>query len=174
MYLPRNWAFDRMSVSINWRSETKVLGFRKRYFFGKSRNTSKVFILSEDGAKRLLQNYRLAFTSSASTSIDTASYEEYWENRKVFRAAEHWRLYKHPLSLTPWKSTTNISTPQFRFRKTPIKWSLTQRSILNKPDDLPNTFCIVISRREIRGGKMQRASGKSHWGVRKLCKGSGM
>ena len=95
----------------------------------------------------------IAMTSSASTSI----YEEYWENRTAIRAAERWRLYKHPLSLTSWKSTKNVATPQFLSRKTPIKWSLTRRSILNKPDDLPKTFCIVTSRREMRGEKMQRA-----------------
>ena len=95
----------------------------------------------------------IAMTSSASTSI----YEEYWENRTAIRAAERWRLYKHPISLTPWKSTKNVATPQFLSPKTPIKWSLTRRSILNKPDDLPKTFCIVTSRREIRGEKMQRA-----------------
>ena len=95
----------------------------------------------------------IAMTMSASTSI----YEEYWENRTAIRAAERWRLYKHPLSLTPWKSTKNVATPQFLSRKTAIKWSLTRRSILNKPDDLPKTFCIVTSRREIRGEKMQRA-----------------
>ena len=61
MYLPRNLAFDGIKqeacFSVNWRSETKVLGFQKRHFFGKSSYTSTVFILSEDGAKRLVQNY---------------------------------------------------------------------------------------------------------------------
>ena len=167
----------RLVFSANWRPETKVLVFQKRYFFGKSSNTSEVCILPEDGAKRLMQNYWLAMKSSVSTSIEIPLRGVLKKTGKPNFAPPNADDLTNTLypGLHPWK-TKNMATRQIRSWKTPLKWSLTRRSIPKKPNDLPKTFCVVTSRLEIRGGKMQRASvsGKSHGGVEKLRKGSGM
>ena len=160
LFLPWNWAFDRIKQEarfFQWidNQKRRSLAFRRTTFL--ENLAIPLRCASEDVAKRLMHNYWLAMKSSVSTFMGRDTATRSWKNRKAFRAAERWRLNKHHLSLIPWK-TKNMATGQLRSWKTPIKWSLTRRSIPNKPDDLPKTFCIVTSRREIRGGKMQRAS----------------